>query len=131
MQRPKTVLALLTVLIAAGCATDSRTERPEGSSQLGPLSGPVCFLSIPLPPEVKAQPIGLLRSSKRWYGSTAEVLQAAADEARASGANIVANVKTGHTSGAYAWARPVATGISYRLDDERTIDCAQLGGTLR
>lgn len=96
-----------------------------------PYSGPVCFLPTPLPTDLKATPIGKLIGSKRWYGGTTEVLQVAADEARRSGADVVANVKSGHRVGALAWARPVATGDSYRLDEGVTIDCVKLGGTLR
>jgi hypothetical protein len=91
----------------------------------------VCFLPTPLPPDVKATSIGKLVGSKRWYGGTTEVLQVAADEARHSGADVVTNVKAGHRVGALAWARPVATGDSYRLDEGVTIDCVKLGGTLR
>lgn len=126
--------ALTAALIAAmlaGCAARSSTKRPTGSPVLGSYTGPVCFLPTPLPADVKATAVGKLVASKRWYGGTSEVLQAAADEARKSGADVVTNVKSGHRVGALAWARPVATGESYRLAEGGTIDCVKLGGTLR
>lgn len=126
--------AMTAVLIAAmlaGCAARSRTKTAKDVQPTPPYTGPVCFLPSPLPQDVKATPIGQLLASKRWYGSTTEVLQAAADEARRSGADVVAHVKTGHDINAWSWARPVANGDSYRLDDGVTIDCVKLGGTLR
>lgn len=59
------------------------------------------------------------------------MLQVAADEARRSGADVVANVKTGQRFSMWAWARRVACGDSYRLAEGVTIDCVKLVGTLR
>lgn len=125
------VTALLVAAMLAGCAAKSRTKRPADSPPVAAHSGPVCFLPSPLPADVQATPIGQLLGSKRWYGGTNEVLQVAADEARRSGADVVANVKSGHRMSAWAWARPVASGDSYRLAEGVTIDCVKLGGTLR
>ncbi len=131
VRKSKILAAVLVVMLMAGCAAKSRTKRTADSPEFARYTGPVCFLSIPLPPEVEATPVGKLVGSKRWYGGTTEVLQVAADEARRSGANLVVNVKSGHRVGAIAWARPLASGDSYRLNDGETIDCAKYGGTLR
>ncbi|MNV48480.1 hypothetical protein D3C71_1403860 [compost metagenome] len=125
------VTAVLVAVILAGCAAKSRTKRPAESPVVASYAGPVCFLPSPLPVGVQATSIGKLLGSKQWYGGTTEVLQVAADEARRSGADVVANVKTGHRMSAWAWARPVASGDSYRLAEGVTIDCVKLGGTLR
>ncbi|WP_156414205.1 hypothetical protein [Bordetella sp. N] len=80
---------------------------------------------------MKATLIGQLVGSKRGYGRTTSILEATADEARKSGANVVADVVTGHRAGFLAYAEPVAYGNSYRLAEGETIDCEKLGGTLR
>jgi hypothetical protein len=125
------ITAVIIAALLAGCAAKSRTKVAKDAPTLPAYSGPVCFLPTPLPPDVKATRVGEIIGSKRWYGGTTEVLQVAADEARRSGADLVVNVKSGHRVGAIAWARPVATGDSYRLDEGVTIDCVKLGGTLR
>lgn len=127
----RALAAVLVAAMLAGCAARSRTQRPADSPAVASYSGPVCFLTSPLPTDVKATSVGKLLGSKRWYGGTNEVLQVAADEARRSGADVVVNVKTGHRVSVWAWARPVASGDSYRLAEGVTIDCAKLGGTLR
>jgi hypothetical protein len=116
--------------LLAGCTT-GKTERDADAPALSPYSGPVCFLPAPLPADIKAKKIGELEASKESYGGMTKVLKAAADEARHSGADVVADFHTEHRVGFGAWSIPVAYGGSYKLDEGVTIDCAKLGGTLR
>lgn len=131
MKKSKMLIALLTVVLLAGCAARSNTRRAVDAPKFEQFSGQVCFLNTPLPPTVKATVIGQLDGSKGGYGGMEQVLEAAANEARKSGANLVADVRTGHRLGWTSWAQPIVSGNSYRLDEGETIDCAKLGGTLR
>jgi hypothetical protein len=114
----------------AGCTT-GKTIRAPDAPVVSSYSGPVCFLPAALPADLKAMKIGDLEAKKESYGGMAKVIQAAADEARRSGADVVADFQTTHRMGFGALAIPVASGESYKLDDGVTIDCAKLGGTLR
>ncbi|OZI61076.1 hypothetical protein CAL28_17160 [Bordetella genomosp. 11] len=122
--------AFTIAVLLAGCTTGKTTRAPD-APEVSSHQGPVCFLSSALPADVKAKKIGDLESKKESYGGMAKVIQAAADEARRSGADVVANFQTGHRVGFGAWSIPVASGESYKLDDGVTIDCGKLGGTLR
>jgi hypothetical protein len=122
--------AFAIAALLAGCTTGKTTRAPDAPA-VSSHSGPVCFLPAALPTDIKARKIGDLEAKKESYGGMAKVIQAAADEARRSGADVVADFQTTHRIGFGALAIPVASGESYKLDDEVTIDCTKLGGTLR
>ena len=84
-----------------------------------------------MPSSVSYTVIGQANSSKRTYGTVSELIPLMADDARASGADAIINLKTGQKLGAFAWARPVGTGLAVKIENKAAFNCIANGGELR
>jgi hypothetical protein len=128
----RTILLLALCATLAACAARSNVKLADPqATKLAPHAGQVCMLRSPLPADVKHKVLGNINSSKHTYGSVNELLPLMAADARAIGADTVINLNTGQKMGAWAWARPVGTGVAVKLDDKASFNCASAGGELR
>lgn len=126
----KTALVLLALALS-GCAAKSNIRPVAGAIPLARHAEPVCLLKSPLPSAYAYKVIGKVNSSKKTYGSVNELLPLIAADARAVGADAIINLVTGQKMGAFAWARPVATGTAVKLADPAAFNCVANGGELR
>lgn len=124
------LLALCASLAACAARSTVKLSDPQ-ATKLAPHAGQVCMLRSPLPEGVKHKVVGNINSSKQTYGSVNELLPLMAADARAIGADTVINLNTGQKMGAWAWARPVGTGVAVKLDNPASFNCASAGGELR
>ncbi|MCE3605807.1 hypothetical protein LXA47_19680 [Massilia sp. P8910] len=84
-----------------------------------------------MPSSVSYTVIGQANSSKRTYGTVSELMPLMADDARAAGADAIINLKTGQKMGAFAWARPIGTGLAVKISNKAEFNCIANGGELR
>ncbi|GGY60429.1 hypothetical protein [Pseudoduganella albidiflava] len=124
------LLALFATLAACAARSNVKLADPQ-ATKLAPHVGQVCMLRSPLPEGVKHKVLGNINSSKQTYGSVNELLPLMAADARAIGADTVINLNTSQKMGAWAWARPVGTGVAVKLEDKGSFNCASSGGELR
>lgn len=124
-------IIVLTSLVA-GCAPTSSTKLVSRNQELfARHAEPVCFLRSPLPSDIPYTRIGEIRGGKKTYGSVSEIIPLMAEEARSLGADAVVNLNTGQRMGAWAWARPVGTGVAVKLAKRTDLDCIARGGEWR
>jgi len=122
-------LACLLVLAVSACAARSQVRPQKGNSVAAASHNePVCFIQGPLPSSIEYQVIGQILGSKRWYGSSSEVLSVMANEARRVGADVVMKLVTGTDVNVIAWARPVGEGTAVKLKDKDSFDCKYYDG---
>lgn len=124
----------ITLMLAGGCATknpDGTAPTPEPEEvERAEHKGPVCMLERWLPTGMKYEEIDEIDVKKTWYGSTDGMLSPLADEAREVGANVVMSVRTGHSVGLVAWARPYAEGMAVWVPEMTDEMCEKLKGQL-
>ena len=129
----KHLVTLLAALTLAACA--SRRNEPAAPPEPEPparaaFKGPVCLLERWLPAGTKYEEIEEVSVKKAFYGSVEGLLPSLADQARELGANVVHKMRTGHSVGLIAWARPYAYGDGVLAPDMTEEMCEKLKGAL-
>jgi hypothetical protein len=128
----RTLILLGLCATLAACAARSTVKLADPQAvKLAPHTGKVCMLRSPLPADVKHKVVGNINSAKQTYGSVEELLPLMAADARAVGADAVVSLNTGQRIGAWAWARPVGTGVAVKLDNKEAFNCTGSGGEWR
>jgi hypothetical protein len=127
----KKILASAVCCMLAGCAARSGGIVTDKTQQITPHAEPVCMLKSPLPSNIRYTIIGQIQGSKKFYGSTTELIPVMAQEARSMGADAVVNLKVAHRVGLFAWAQPVGSGTGVKLANKADLNCLALGGELR
>ena len=113
--------AVLLCLLTAACGSQSKTalSRPAGVRIFPAYSGPVCVLSYPLPAEIPAQPVGVVKARRKGGEDPVDVL---ARGVREAGGTIIYLA---------ARSRGAAWGHAYYVDPALKLDCLAAGGEAR
>lgn len=120
--RPYVLLCIATCsLLITACGSQSKIglSRPAGVRIFPAYSGPVCVLSYPLPAEIPAQPVGVVKVRRKGGEDPVDVL---ARGVREAGGTIIYLA---------ARSRGAAWGHAYYVDPALKLDCLAAGGEPR
>src|SRR5690606_18191894 len=121
------VLGLAAVL--AGCATNASVHKKVDSVANKPAHNrDVCFMTGPLPEGVDADFLGIGVSNSHWYGGYAGPKRVLAERARATGVDVITEMRHRQVMGFFAVARPRVQGRAYSLKDPAAFNCRAFGG---
>lgn len=130
------LLIVICCIIISACGTRAKIV-PAPNQPYVQASTPtnrVCFLRGALPEGVKYEVVGKIIGSKKTYGSTDQVLERMAEEAKKAGADAVIDLDAGQRfGGIMPWdtVRPKGYGIAVRYaQGQKPVDCEKLDGKI-
>lgn len=125
-------IAVLGLVVAlTGCATNASVhKKPDSVANKPAHNRAVCFMTGPLPSGIEADFHGVGVSNSHWYGGYAGPKRVLADKARASGVDVVTEMRHKQVAGFFAFVRPRVEGRAYSLEDPEAFNCLVHGGEI-